>query len=98
MDRRTGAAALPGTCAVQHAFVFEAKGGKGFSGGPVVDAKTGRLLGIVFGFRDGIDDHTPGHRLMYAYDMNRVFAELGRRARRRGVGALPDGAAKPLRP
>jgi hypothetical protein len=68
------------TCSVQHAFAFEAEGGKGFSGGPVVDARTGRLLGIVFGFRGGPDGEMhgqlAGHRLMYAYDMERVFAEL----------------------
>jgi len=63
-------------CAVQHAFAFEADAGKGFSGGPVVDAHDGRLLGVVFGFRDD----APGikGRLMYAYDMKRVAAELAR--------------------
>ena len=65
-------------CPVQHAFAFEAEGGKGFSGGPVVDARTGRLVGIVFGFRDGLDDKTPRQRLMYAYDMDLVFGALGR--------------------
>lgn len=64
------------SCPIQHPFAFEAEGGKGFSGGPVIDAKTGRLVGIVFGFRNGLDDRTPSHRLMYAYDMHRVFAEL----------------------
>lgn len=65
-------------CPTQHAFAFEAEGGKGFSGGPVVDAKNGRLIGIVFGFRDGMDDRTPDARLMYAYPMKLVFAELAR--------------------
>ena len=65
-------------CPVQYAFAFEAEGGKGFSGGPVVDARTGRLVGIVFGFRDGLDDKTPSQRLMYAYDMDLVFGALGR--------------------
>lgn len=65
-------------CPVQHAFAFRAEGGKGFSGGPVVDARTGRLVGIVFGFRDGLDDRTPSRRLMYAYDMNLVFGALAR--------------------
>ena len=60
------------TCGVQHAFTFEANAGPGFSGGPVVDATTGALVGIVFGF----DDEKNGGRLMYAYDMDRVNKEL----------------------
>jgi S1-C subfamily serine protease len=60
------------TCATQHAFTFEADAGPGFSGGPVVDATDGRLLGIVFGFQD----EKGGGRLMYAYDMDRVMKEL----------------------
>jgi hypothetical protein len=59
-------------CGVQHAFTFEANGGFRFSGGPVVDATDGKLLGIVFGFTD----EKTGGRLMYAYDMDRVFQEL----------------------
>jgi hypothetical protein len=64
------------TCHVQKAFTFEsidgrADAGPGFSGGPVVDRATGALVGITFGFRD-IGDM----RLMYAYDMARVRAEL----------------------
>jgi hypothetical protein len=59
-------------CGVQHAFTFEADGGFRFSGGPVVDAGDGKLLGIVFGFTD----EKTGGRLMYAYDMARVFQEL----------------------
>lgn len=76
--RYTDAPVLPRCdgCPVQHAFAFEAEGGKGFSGGPVVDARTGRLLGIVFGFRNGSDDKAPKHRLMYAYDMDLVFGAL----------------------
>jgi hypothetical protein len=46
----------------------------GFSGGPVVDASDGRILGIVFGYNDLHD----GSRLMYAYDMDRVGAELAK--------------------
>ena len=88
--RWTDAPVLPRcqTCAVQHAFVFAAQGGKGFSGGPVVDLKTGRLVGIVFGFRDGVDDKTPADRLMYAYDMKRVREELAL-ARRQKTPASP---------
>jgi len=59
-------------CGVQHAFTFEANGGFRFSGGPVVDATDGKLVGIVFGFTD----EKGGGRLMYAYDMDRVFQEL----------------------
>ena len=64
------------TCHVQRAFTFEASDGRadagpGFSGGPVIDRATGALVGITFGFRD-----TGSARLMYAYDMQRVHAEL----------------------
>ncbi len=44
--------------------------GPGFSGGPVLDA-SGRLVGITFGYKD-----VAGQRLIYAYDMERVRAEL----------------------
>lgn len=59
------------SCAVQSAFTFEGDAGPGFSGGPVVDAKTGRLVGITFGFLD-----PRGRRTMYAYPINRVRNEL----------------------
>jgi hypothetical protein len=64
-------------CRVQYAFSFDANGGKGFSGGPVVDAANGSVLGIVFGF----EDRGPGGRLMYAYDMAHVMAEFARFSR-----------------
>ena len=51
-------------------FTFEANAGPGFSGGPVVDAQ-GRLVGITFAYKD-----VDGKRLIYAYDMARVRAEL----------------------
>ena len=60
-----------GTCVIQSAFTFEGNAGPGFSGGPVVDAVTGRLIGITFGYLD-----PNGHRLMYAYPMSRVRNEL----------------------
>jgi hypothetical protein len=44
--------------------------GPGFSGGPVLDGQ-GRLVGITFGYKD-----QGRQRLMYAYDMSRVLAEL----------------------
>ena len=55
---------------VSDAFTFEGDAGPGFSGGPVVDAK-GRLIGITFAYKD-----VGGRRLIYAYDMSRVQAEL----------------------
>lgn len=60
-----------GTCLIQHAFTFEGDAGPGFSGGPVVDAKSGRLVGITFGFLD-----PEGRRTMYAYPIGRVRDEL----------------------
>ncbi len=51
-------------------FTYEANAGPGFSGGPVVDAQ-GRLVGITFAYKD-----EGGKRLIYAYDMVRVQAEL----------------------
>ncbi len=51
-------------------FIYEANAGPGFSGGPVVDAQ-GRLVGITFAYKD-----EGGKRLMYAYEMARVQAEL----------------------
>jgi len=51
-------------------FTYEANAGPGFSGGPVVDAQ-GRLVGITFAYKD-----EGGKRLIYAYDMARVRAEL----------------------
>jgi S1-C subfamily serine protease len=61
-------------CGTQSAFTFAADAGPGFSGGPVVDAVDGKLVGIVFGFVD----QPNGSRLMYAYDMDRVSEEFAR--------------------
>jgi hypothetical protein len=60
-------------CRAQQALVFDANAGVGFSGGPVVDSGTGAVLGIVFGYRDA-----PDGRLMYAYDIASVMAEMHR--------------------
>jgi S1-C subfamily serine protease len=60
-----------GTCAIQYAFTFEGDAGPGFSGGPVIDADSGNLVGITFGYLD-----PNGHRLMYAYPVSRVRNEL----------------------
>ncbi len=74
MVRQLKAEALPicRGCKTQTAFAFEAEAGKGFSGGPVVDADNGKLVGIVFGY---VDERGQA-RMMYAYDMRRVQAEL----------------------
>lgn len=69
--------ALCGKCEVQSAFTFEGNAGPGFSGGPVLDAKTDKLLGVVFGYVDAA-----GKRTMYAYTMERVMAELDAVARK----------------
>ena len=66
-------------CTAPAYFVFAGNAGPGFSGGPVLDGD-GRLVGITFGYKD------EGHqRLIYAYDMDRVRAEL--EAFRRGAAA-----------
>jgi hypothetical protein len=57
-------------CTAPAYFVFAGNAGPGFSGGPVVDA-AGRLVGITFGYKD-----QGRERLIYAYDMARVRAEL----------------------
>jgi hypothetical protein len=60
-------------CPAQRALVFAADAGGGFSGGPVVDAKTGAVLGITFGYLD-----SDKGRRMYAYDMDLVMTEMHR--------------------
>jgi hypothetical protein len=57
-------------CAAPAYFVFAGNAGPGFSGGPVLD-RAGRLVGITFGYKD-----QGRERLIYAYDMSRVRAEL----------------------
>ncbi len=66
-------------CEVQSAFTFEGNAGPGFSGGPVVDAADGKLLGIIFGY---VDEPKGKGRTMYAYTMDRVLAELDAIARK----------------
>ncbi len=83
--RYTRALVLPRCprCPVQQAFAYAAEGGRGFSGGPVVAVASGRVVGITFGFRNGLDDRHPKARLMYAYPMKRVLRELSRVLARR---------------
>lgn len=57
-------------CTAPAYFVFAGNAGPGFSGGPVLDA-SGRLVGITFGYKE-----QGRQRLIYAYDMSRVQAEL----------------------
>jgi S1-C subfamily serine protease len=63
-------------CRIQRALVFDAEAGGGFSGGPVVDAESGAVLGIVFGYLDGKGEG--GGRRMYAYDVALVIEEMHR--------------------
>jgi S1-C subfamily serine protease len=55
------------TCSLQTAFTFEDNAGPGFSGGPVVDAASGRLVGVTFGYLD-----PNGHRLIRIPDEPRA--------------------------
>jgi S1-C subfamily serine protease len=57
-------------CGPQSAFTFAGDAGEGFSGGPVIDAETGRLVGILFGYTGD------QNRTIYAYSMHRVETEL----------------------
>jgi len=57
-------------CSAPAYFTFAGNAGPGFSGGPVLDGE-GRLIGITFGYKDEAHE-----RLIYAYDMTRVQAEL----------------------
>ena len=57
-------------CTAPAYFVFAGNAGPGFSGGPVLD-RTGRLVGITFGYKD-----EGRERMIYAYDMSRVQLEL----------------------
>ncbi|HEX5280274.1 MAG TPA: serine protease [Micropepsaceae bacterium] len=62
-------------CRDQVAFTYDADAGEGFSGGPVVDANSGVVVGITFGFRD---EGEHGARRMYAYDLALVLDEMRR--------------------
>lgn len=64
-------------CRDQRAIVYDADAGEGFSGGPVVDAATGAVIGITFGFKDEKNANGAGRR-MYAYDIALVLDEMRR--------------------
>ena len=55
------------------AFGYVSDAGPGFSGGPVLDAKSGALLGITYGYEGREDAKT---RLMVAYNMAFVMDRL----------------------
>jgi hypothetical protein len=59
------------------AFSYRAQAGKGFSGGPVIDARDGRLLGITYGFSDAKTQRGT-QRYMLAYTMGFVMAQWAR--------------------
>jgi len=63
-------------CPAQPAIVFDADAGGGFSGGPLVDAATGAVLGITFGYLDS--KTAKSGRRMYAYDIDLVMSEMHR--------------------
>ncbi len=67
---------LCSSCAEQPAFTYDAEAGPGFSGGPVVDADTGAVVGLTFGFRTG--QAANGGIRMFAYGMDLVLAEMHR--------------------
>ena len=72
----TPVAARCAECPEQRALTFDAQAGPGFSGGPLVDAQTGALIGVIFGYRDG--EANDGGRRMFAYDIGLVRAEMVR--------------------
>jgi S1-C subfamily serine protease len=63
-------------CNWQYAIAFDAPAGPGFSGGPLVDLRSGNVVGVVFGYRDG-DLGATGRR-MFAYDIALVLSEMQR--------------------
>jgi hypothetical protein len=61
-------------CPIQQVLTYDADAGQGFSGGPVADAASGRVVGITFGYNDMKD----GSRLMYAYDISLIESEYSK--------------------
>ena len=66
----------PARCRLQPAFSYDAAAGPGFSGGPVVDAETGAVVGITFAF---CPPEAPcGQERMFAFPISVVVAEMRR--------------------
>jgi hypothetical protein len=63
-------------CARQVVIGYDADAGTGFSGGPVVDAASGALVGVTVAFERGKGED--GGTRMYAYDVDLVIAEMRR--------------------
>lgn len=63
-------------CRVQRAFSFDGDAGPGFSGGPVVDAGTGSVVGLVFGYCDG--NTQCGKPRSFAFGIDTVLNEMHR--------------------
>jgi S1-C subfamily serine protease len=70
------AIALCADCPERPTITYDAEAGEGFSGGPVVDAASGAVVGITVGYLDGAAEG--GGRRMYAMDMDFVMAEMRR--------------------
>ena len=73
-----------GGCPERLTITYDAEAGEGFSGGPVVDAMTGAIVGITVGYLDGAAED--GGRRMYAMDMEFVLSEMRR--------LIPEGIAR----
>jgi S1-C subfamily serine protease len=78
------AIAICGGCPERPTITYDAEAGEGFSGGPVVDAATGAVIGITVGYLDGAAED--GGRRMYAMDMDFVLREMRR--------LIPNGNAR----
>lgn len=64
------------TCRMQPAFSYDADAGTGFSGGPVVDAESGEIVGITFAL---CPTGAPcGQKRMFAFPASVVLAEMRR--------------------
>ena len=63
-------------CPERPTITYDAEAGEGFSGGPVVDARSGAVVGITVGYLDGAAED--GGRRMYAMEMEFVMSEMRR--------------------
>jgi hypothetical protein len=68
--------ALCAGCPERLTITYDAEAGEGFSGGPVVDAASGAVIGITVGYLDGAA--VDGGRRMYAMDIDFVMAQMRR--------------------